>query len=109
MTDYFDKLMYVLQKNKLMDSPSQIYNVDEIGMPLDHRPPKIVSKRGQKKVRSRTSGNKSQVTVIACVGATGHVISFLMQRTSIMNGPGGKFQVHDMVQVGLTQNCLKGG
>ena len=29
-----------------------------------------------------------------------------------MNEPGGKFQVHDMVsavQVGLTQNCLRGG
>ena len=74
MTDYFDKLKYVLQKNKLMDSPSQIYNVDETGMPLDHRPPKIVTKRGQKKVCSRTSGDKSQVTVIACVSATGHVI-----------------------------------
>ncbi|XP_065895961.1 uncharacterized protein [Dysidea avara] len=74
MTDYFDKLKYVLQKNKLMDSPSQIYNVDETRMPLDHRPPKIVTKRGQKKVRSRTSSNKSQVTVIACVSATGHVI-----------------------------------
>lgn len=74
MTDYFEKLKYVLQKNELMNSPSQIYNVDETGMPLDHRPPKIVTKRGQKKVRSRTSGNKSQVTVIACVSATGHAI-----------------------------------
>ena len=54
-----------------MNSPSQIYNA---GMPLDHKPPKIVTKRGQKKIRSRTSGNKSQVTVIACVSATGHVI-----------------------------------
>ena len=57
-----------------MNNPSQIYNVDETGMPLDHKPPKIVTKRGQKKVRSRTSGNKSQVTVIACVSATGHAI-----------------------------------
>lgn len=35
---------------------SQIYNVDEAGMPLDHRPPKIVMKKGQKKVCRRTSG-----------------------------------------------------
>jgi len=28
-----------------MDSPSQIYNIDETGMLLDHRPPKVVTKR----------------------------------------------------------------
>jgi len=61
-------------KEKLLNSPSQIYNVDEIGMPLDHRPPKVVSKRVLKKVRCRTSGNQSQITVIACVSATGHAI-----------------------------------
>ena len=33
-----------------------------------------MTKRGQEKVRSRTSGNKNQMTVIACVSATGHVI-----------------------------------
>ena len=43
-------------------------------MPLDHRPPKIKTVKGQKKVRSRTSSNKSQITVIACVSAAGHVI-----------------------------------
>ena len=54
-----------------MESPNQIYNVDETGMPLDHRAPKIVTGRGHKKVRYRTSGNKSQITVIGCVSATG--------------------------------------
>jgi len=43
-------------------------------MPLDYRPPKVITKRGQKKVQIRTSGNNSQVTVIACVSATGHAI-----------------------------------
>ena len=57
-----------------MDKPEQIYNVDESGMPLDHHPPKVVSQKEQKKVRSRTSGNKSQITVIACVSATGHAL-----------------------------------
>ena len=56
--------------------PSQIYNVDETGisMPLDYRPPKIVAKRGQRKVRYRTSRNKSQITVIGCVCASGQTI-----------------------------------
>jgi len=27
---------------------AQIYNVDELSMPLDHRPPKVISEKGQK-------------------------------------------------------------
>lgn len=74
MDEYFDLLHDVLEKNELTNKPSQIYNVDETGMPLDHRPPKIVTKRGHKKVRYRVSGNKSQITVIGCVSASGHTI-----------------------------------
>ena len=74
MKDYFEKLKKTLEENDLMKNPTQIYNVDETGMPLDHHPPKVIAVRGQKKVRTRTSGNKSQVTVIACVSATGHAL-----------------------------------
>ena len=72
--EYFDMLKDTLLENHLMEKPAQIYNVDESGMPLDHRPPKVISEKGQKKVRSRTSGNKSQITVIACVSASGHAL-----------------------------------
>lgn len=74
MAEYFELLKTTLTENNLLDKPHQIYNVDETGMPFDHRPPKVVTSVGQKKVRSRTSGNKSQVTVIACVSAAGQVI-----------------------------------
>ena len=74
MDNYFLLLKDTLEKYDLLNNPSQLYNVDETGMPLDHRPPKIVTTRGQRKVRCRTSGNKSQITVIACVSAVGQVI-----------------------------------
>ena len=74
MAEYFELLKITLTENNLLDKPHQIYNVDETRMPFDHRPPKVVTSVGQKKVRSRTSGNKSQVTVIACVSAAGQVI-----------------------------------
>lgn len=74
LNNYFDLLKSVLTDNNLMNSPGQIYNVDETGMPLNHRPPNVVAKRGQKKVRTRTTGDKSQVTVVGCVSAVGHVI-----------------------------------
>ena len=72
--DYYEKLKKTMEENKLMNNPSQIYNVHETSMLLDHHPPKVVAVKGQKKVCSRMSGNKSQVTVIACVSATGHAL-----------------------------------
>jgi len=74
MEEYFHLLKSTLTENDLLNKPSHIYDVDETGMPFDHCPPKVVTCRGQKKVRSRTSGNKAQVTVIACVNATGQAI-----------------------------------
>jgi len=40
---YFDLLDDVLTKNGLKDRPSQIYNSDESGMPLQHKIPKVIS------------------------------------------------------------------
>ena len=65
MKQYFDLLKDGLE-NDLMDSPGQIYNVDETRMPLDHQPPKIVTKKSRKKVRCCTYGNKWKITVICC-------------------------------------------
>lgn len=42
--------------------------------PLDSRPPNIIAKRGQKKVRYRTAGNKNQITVIGCANAAGQSV-----------------------------------
>ena len=74
MAEYFSMLKNVLEEHNLLDSPAQIHNVDETGMPLDHKAPKVMTMRGQKKLRCRTSGNKNQITVIACVSATGQAI-----------------------------------
>lgn len=68
---YFNLLEETLRK---IDNPAQIYNMDESGMPLDPRPPNIIAKRGQKKVRYRVSGKKEQITVIGCVNAIGQSI-----------------------------------
>ena len=49
----------VLTENRLHNSQGRIYNVDETGIALDGHAPKVVAKRGQKKVRYKTSENKS--------------------------------------------------
>jgi len=64
----------VIQKNNFADHPEAIYNMDETGMPLEPRPPKVVAQKGQKKVRYQTSGQKQQITVIGCGSTVGQVI-----------------------------------
>ena len=68
---YFNLLDDVLTKNMLKDKPSQIYNCDESGMPLQHKIPKVVSTKGKKKVCQVSFGSK---TVLGCVSATGQVM-----------------------------------
>ena len=48
--------------------------MDESGMPLDHKQLKRVAKRGAKKVYGRASGNKAQITIVACANAAGHTL-----------------------------------
>lgn len=54
---YYDLLEETLEKYQLFDCPTRIYNMDESGLPLDHKPMKVVTLRGTKKVHCRTSGN----------------------------------------------------
>jgi len=55
----------------LRNHPEAIYNMDESGtMPLEPRPPKVVARKGQKKVRYLTSGQKQQTMVIGCGSTT---------------------------------------
>ena len=40
-------------------------------MPLNHCPPRVLTRKGQRKVHFHTSVNKSQITVVGCINATG--------------------------------------
>ena len=66
ISHYFGLLKSTLQDNKLMKAPTQIYNVDESGMPLDPKAPNVVVKTGTKKVRYRATGGKVQITIGVC-------------------------------------------
>ena len=68
---YFDLLRSVYDEFGFDDHPEQIYNMDETGVPLEPRPPKIVAAKGQKKIWYCISRQKSQITVIGCGSATG--------------------------------------
>ena len=70
---YFDLLEKMIQENDLVGKPGQLYNMDESGMPLDAEPPKLVAVRGGA-VSAIGSGDKTQITVVACVSAAGYCI-----------------------------------
>ena len=76
MEQYFAFLHDTLTTHGLLNKPSQIYNVDETGVPFNPRPPKVVAAKGKetKKVRYRSSGRKGQITVVGCASAAGQVI-----------------------------------
>ena len=52
-----------------MNKPITIYNMDELGMPLDHRQLKCIAPKGAKKVHGPFLGRKIQITILACADA----------------------------------------
>ena len=57
LREYYDLHKTTLEEHGLMNLPSRIYNMDEIGMPLDH---KVVARKGMKKVHCHTAKVKPQ-------------------------------------------------
>ena len=49
LDNYYISLKRILVENYLMDKPGEIYNVDKSGMPLEHRPPRVLAKKGNGK------------------------------------------------------------
>ena len=71
---YYNLLEETLKENHLLDRESRIYKMDETGMPLSHKQPKCVAERGARKVHGRASGDKSQITIVACANAAGSIL-----------------------------------
>ena len=71
---YYDLLQQTLIEHDLTDKPNQIFNLDESGMPLDPCPPKVITQKGIKHSVSITTGDKAQITTLACCCAAGYVI-----------------------------------
>lgn len=71
---YYSLLQKTLLDNDLMEKPTNIFNLDETGMPLDPDPPKVIANRGAKHPTTVSSGEKSQITVLARCNAAGYVL-----------------------------------
>ncbi len=88
LNNYFDLLQHTLDEYNLFDSPSQIWNCDETGLPFDHKPPSVIVEKGQKHARTITTGNKKQITVLCCSSAVGSCIPplIILRRKALNSG-----------------------
>ena len=71
---YFDLLEKTISEAGLTDRPCQIFNLDESGFPLSPKPPKVITKKGEKHPSCITGQDKSQITVLCCCSAGGYAI-----------------------------------
>ncbi|GFR59260.1 jerky protein [Elysia marginata] len=68
---YFGDLGRLLDLLGLKDKPSQIWNCDETGLQFTHNPSRVIAKKGSRTLHARTSNSKENVTVLACINASG--------------------------------------
>ena len=58
MKEYFDLLREVYDEYEFNSHPECIYNMDETGIPLEPRPPKVIAKGGKKRSDTELLGRK---------------------------------------------------
>ena len=68
---YFKALKDILDDTNVLSQPNRIWNMDETGFQLDHKPLHILARKGSKHLQSRTSGNRELITVIGAINANG--------------------------------------
>ena len=71
---YFVELHRILTKNKLHNKPSQVFNMDETGVQLEHNPTSVLARKGTKAIPGRVSNSRENIIVVACVSADGNAM-----------------------------------
>ncbi|XP_011403892.1 PREDICTED: uncharacterized protein LOC100636228 [Amphimedon queenslandica] len=78
-SELFGKVGAFYGRPNLFSKPNQIYNTDETGVSVVHRPGRVIAQVGRQTVYSISSAERGKLhTVLACVSASGHVLPPLM-------------------------------
>ena len=64
INDFFRKLGAIYGRLNLISKPMQIYNCDETGVSVVHKPGKVVAEMGRHKVYAVTSAEKGKTHTI---------------------------------------------
>ena len=78
INNYYNTLESTLDSYNLKERPDLIYNCDETGVCLDFRPAKVVAPKSARNVWSITSGERTNITVLACGNAEGDMLDPLI-------------------------------
>ena len=79
LSNFFGKLGEVYGKLNLLTKPMQIFNCDETGVSIVHKPGKVLAQLGRRNVYSITSAERGKThTILSCVSASGNVIPPMM-------------------------------
>ena len=100
ITDFFGKLGSMYGRLNLISKPMQIFNADEAGITIVHKPGKVVAELGCHNVYSITSAERGKThTVLCCVSASGFVLPPCMVYPRKRNVP-------DYLREGAVPNTL---
>ena len=84
--DFFGKLGAMYGQLNLISKPTQIYNADETGISIVHKPGKVVAELGRRNVYAITSAARGKThTVLSCVSASGHTLPPMMVQWRIQD------------------------
>lgn len=77
--DFFGKLGALYGRLNLVSKPMLIFNSDETGISVVHKPGKVVAELGRHNVYSLTSAERGKThTILSCVSASGYVLPPMM-------------------------------
>ena len=72
INDFFGKLGAIYGRLNLISKPMQVYNADETGVSVVHKPGKVVAELGRHHVYSLTSAERGKThTILCCISASG--------------------------------------
>ena len=86
-----------MESSGLQQKPENIWNCNETGKSFEHNPVRVVAEVGCKIVVGRTSADRTNTTIMACVNATGDKMPPIM----IVNGKTAIQQRHLKTQFGI--------
>lgn len=79
INDFFGKLGALYGRLNLISKPMLIFNSDETGISVVHKPGKVVAELGRRNVYAMTSAERGKThTVLSCVSASGYALPPMM-------------------------------
>lgn len=78
VNNYVNDLGKIMHDLNLTEKPKQIWNMDETGKQFEHNPVRVVARKGSKNLPGRTSNQRTNTTLVACVNASGQAMPTLI-------------------------------